>query len=329
MSHTASVVTKNGVTVMVNGQTYHAGRNHQNFKAILAALKAEQWDRLPALCDLRESVKTWMNKVFSGDFQLVGDRLRYKGYTFGERVTQKALDMIDAGNNSKPLLKFLSRVIENPREAAREELLLFCEANGFMISSEGMIVAYKKVRDDYMDKHSGTVRYRIGDVPEMDRLAVDDDRHNTCSSGLHFAALDYATQFGGGRMMVVEVDPADVVAIPSDYANQKGRAWRLKVIAEITDGVPLPKREVYDHKPETDEWGDFGSEDCPDCLDCDCDDLDDLDDEDDSFYYQTHDSDGNDLYQLGTKHGKNRRSRIYPRGVNEAYDSGYKVGRGD
>jgi len=83
----------------------------------------------------------------------------------------------------------------------------------------------------------------------MDRGSVDDDRNRTCSNGLHFAAHSYAKMFGGGRghMMVVEVDPADVVAIPNDYANQKGRAWKLSVIAEITE--ELPKREVYDYNP--------------------------------------------------------------------------------
>ncbi len=322
MSKTASLVTKNGVTAFVNGKSYFAAPTHKNFEAVLTAIKADQWDRIPALIDLREGVRKWLTEVFTGDFKLVGDNLHYKGYTFGERVTQKALDMIDAGNNSKPLLKFLSRVIDNPREAAREELLLFCEANGFMISSEGMIVAYKKVRNDYMDLHSGTVRYRVGDVPEMDRLKVDDNRYVTCSSGLHFAARDYALGFGSGRMMVVEVDPADVVAIPNDYANQKGRAWRMRVIAEIDNAQPLPKREVYDYDAKSGEWGDAAESEVDEALDGD-------ENEDEEFYYASYDDDGNDLYQLGQKHGRNRRGRVYLRGENEAYDSGYKVGRGD
>ena len=47
------------------------------------------------------------------------------------------------------------------------------------------------------------------------------------------------------RLMVMKVNPADVVSIPHDYKNQKGRCAKYEVIAEITTGTPLPHKEVY------------------------------------------------------------------------------------
>lgn len=40
-------------------------------------------------------------------------------------------------------------------------------------------------------------------------------------------------------MMAVKVDPANVVAIPSDYGNQKGRAWTYEVIAHVEDAEDI------------------------------------------------------------------------------------------
>jgi len=174
------------------------------------------------------------------------------------------------------------------------------------------------------------VRYMVGDAPFMDRGAVDDDRNNTCSHGLHFAAKDYATMFGGGRghMMAVKVNPADVVSIPADYNNQKGRAWKLTVIAEITE--PLPEKEVYNFNPVTqawqdeadDEWGDFDLID--DDFFSDDDDLPEVElaDEDD-------DEDDDTLYGAGFKAGFGHRSRQYPKGYYPSYDNGYRDGRAD
>jgi hypothetical protein len=39
--------------------------------------------------------------------------------------------------------------------------------------------------------------------------------------------------FGGDRIMIVKINPADVVSIPSDYNDTKGRACRYEVIGEL------------------------------------------------------------------------------------------------
>ena len=59
-------------------------------------------------------------------------------------------------------------------------------------------------------------------------------------------------------MLIVEIDPADVVSIPSDYNNAKGRAWRYLIRGEVEresaqfafSGVLVADNSVYE-----DEWG--------------------------------------------------------------------------
>jgi len=94
-------------------------------------------------------------------------------------------------------------------------------------------LAYKKVRDNFMDVHSGTMLNAPGCIVEMERNKVDDDKNNTCSTGLHFCAESYLRSFGGERTVIVKINPADVVSIPSDYNDAKGRACRYEVIGEL------------------------------------------------------------------------------------------------
>jgi hypothetical protein len=76
----------------------------------------------------------------------------------------------------------------------------------------------------------------VGMIVEMERNEVDDNKDQTCSTGLHFCSQDYLPHFGSGsdsRVVIVKINPSDVVSIPSDYNNAKGRACRYVVVGEI------------------------------------------------------------------------------------------------
>ncbi|KAI9549450.1 hypothetical protein GHT06_001850 [Daphnia sinensis] len=84
----------------------------------------------------------------------------------------------------------------------------------------------QKVRDNYMDCHTGTMDNSVGKIVEMDRNLVNDNKDQTCSAGLHFCSESYLNCFGGERIVIVKINPADVVSIPSDYNDAKGRACK-------------------------------------------------------------------------------------------------------
>jgi hypothetical protein len=73
----------------------------------------------------------------------------------------------------------------------------------------------------------------VGQVVEMERNQVDDDQNRTCSTGLHFCSQEYLNHFSGEHTMIVKINPADVVSIPNDYNDSKGRACRYEVIGEL------------------------------------------------------------------------------------------------
>jgi hypothetical protein len=113
------------------------------------------------------------------------------------------------------------------------ELYGFLEKNNLPITPDGHFLAYKKVRQNYLDVHSGTMDNSVGKVVEMERFKVDDKAENTCSSGLHFCSQSYLNHFGGERVVIVKINPKDVVSIPTDYDFSKGRACRYEVIGEV------------------------------------------------------------------------------------------------
>jgi acyl carrier protein len=141
---------------------------------------------------------------------------------------------MNEGFDVQPMLSFLENLMQNPSKRAVDELYGFLEQNSLPITEDGHFVAYKRVRDDYMDFYTGKMDNSVGKEVKMERNQVDDDKDRTCSTGLHFCSLEYLPHYHSnqGRIVIVKINPADVVSIPSDYNNAKGRACRYVVIEE-------------------------------------------------------------------------------------------------
>ncbi len=145
-----------------------------------------------------------------------------------------------------------------------------------------------------MDKYSGTLNNKPGSKLRVPRQAVDDNRANQCSKGLHVGALDYVGWYGssGDKLIVVKVDPADVVSVPLDSHAQKCRTAAYEVLrdfdGELTKALYDAKAEnAYGEAEEDDDNWDFADDDhdeyVDDYYDDDEDDDDDYEDEDDDF----------------------------------------------
>lgn len=142
------------------------------------------------------------------------------------------------GNKSgvQRLMEFANRLANNPSPKVFKRLFSYLTGNGIEIQNDGTVLCYKRVRDDYMDIHSGTFRNAPGDRPTMPRSQVDDDDSVACSKGLHVCSLDYLPTYGSGRsnrIVAVQVDPADFVSLPADN-EAKARVCRYLVVADLS-----------------------------------------------------------------------------------------------
>ena len=208
---------------------------HPKFDQVLDAIRADDWDAVPNLVDLVAVIRDYTSD--NGDIEVVDGDVLFQGKPFANAISDRLLAMLEEDLPVEPLCHFLTNLKKNPSKRAVDELYGFLENNMLPLTSDGHFVAYKKVRDNYRDIHSGKFDNSVGQICEMARNEVDEDKDRTCSSGLHFCSLDYLPNFGGTsgyRVMLLKINPRDVVSIPSDYSNAKGRACRYEVIAEHT-----------------------------------------------------------------------------------------------
>lgn len=224
------------LTIFIEGKQHTINREtHPNFDKVITAMRDEDWDAIPDLVDMSRALANFTSD--NGDIEVKDGDVYYLGRPFHNAMTDRLLAMLEEGFPVDALCNFLSRLKENPSKRAVDELYGFLENNDLPLTEDGYFLAYKKVREDYTDIHSGTFDNSVGQTCSMPRNEVNEDKDQTCSSGLHFCSLDYLPHFGGRsgyRVMIVQINPRDVVSIPSDYENAKGRTCRYEVIAEHT-----------------------------------------------------------------------------------------------
>lgn len=260
------ILTDRSMTVLIDGLPYHvtrpeAGGDSKRWQAVKDALldPATTNDQMLALIKPEVAVQAGIAGV--DEIELVGGQLFYNGKPVHSALADRIVDIVEQGLPVEPWVAFAKNVYANPADFSREELYLFLEKADLPITEDGCFLAYKNVSEDYRDIRTGTFDNSIGAVCEMPRYMVDQNRNNTCAAGLHFASKDYLPYYrsGGSRTMVVKINPADVVSIPNDYSNTKGRTWRYEVVGEIpfekVESISWPA--IFDDNFEDDDWYDM------------------------------------------------------------------------
>lgn len=223
------VMQGDNITVVVDNRPHTVNRTHPTYQRLVDAIKAGDWDTVREVIDPKQVVLNWAQ----GNVSIQGDQLYWQGEPFSGALSQRMIDMLREGFDIQPMAQFMTNLMQNPSKRAVDELYGFLEKNSLPITPDGHFLAYKRVRADYRDCHSGTMDNSPGTVVEMPRNQVDDNKDNTCSAGLHFCSQEYLQSFGGDRTVIVKINPRDVVSIPTDYNNSKGRACRYEVISEL------------------------------------------------------------------------------------------------
>lgn len=208
---------------------------------------ADSWAELRDYFVLDNDIEEEFDEDFiaSENIEVLNGKFYYKGLRLRSYLVDKIVSIkrnaklmgVDPNKGIKSLTRFLERLLKNPSPRAVSELYGFVEHTRLPITADGHLLAYKIINSDYTDKYTGKMDNSIGALVEMPRVAVDDDAYRTCSAGLHFCSWEYARGFycnpKTDRMVVLKIDPADVVSIPVDYNNSKGRACRYTVLYEV------------------------------------------------------------------------------------------------
>jgi len=223
------LIQGNNIVVVIGNKSHTVSKTHISYQKVLDAIKSNDWNTVK---DVIEPKKVVLN-YGAGNVSVQGEALFWKGEELHSTLAMRMITMLQEGFPVEPMVAFMENLMQNPSKRAVSELYGFLEKNQLPITPDGHFLAYKKVRDDFKDCHSGTMDNSVGMIVEMERNKVDDDKNVTCSTGLHFCGMSYLSHFGGARTVIVKINPRDVVSIPTDYNEAKGRACRYEVIGEL------------------------------------------------------------------------------------------------
>ena len=268
--------------VIIDGKTYTVRASDAGFADALACIAKSDFDGFVNIANPEQKLRS-LYASYEG-IEVKDGNL----YVFGDQVhgviAERVLNLLNVGINCTNVFKFMVKLQNNPSKRAVDELYTFLEHKNLPLTENGNFLAYKAVRNDFTDKHTGKFLNTVDSVLEMPRNKVDDNKEVGCSYGFHAGTLEYASDFASGndRLVLVEINPADVVSIPTDCNFQKLRTCRYKVVSEYERPLTEP---VYESRFQTDDdvdiWNDEEEEEnYPTCSDCgeesygNCDDCD-------------------------------------------------------
>ena len=254
------------LTVILKNKAHQVIPDHTNYKVILEALPTATEDELLELVDIEKAVATFSQ----GQVSIVSGKVMFEGEEVHGSISKRILEFMSKGLPFEPLVKFLENLMENPSMQSQQELYDFLEHENLPVTEDGCFLAYKAVRSDFKDKWQGTFDNSVGQVCEMRRAKVDDNRKVGCSQGLHAGALNYVANYGsvdaGDNIVIVKINPQDVVSVPSDCDCEKLRTCKYEVVGLYQGELPKPlykaefEADSYvdedEHQTVYDEYGD-------------------------------------------------------------------------
>jgi hypothetical protein len=262
------------LNVFFQGKSHTIYATDAKFESAVEEYKNQNWDALhnilnPAQVFLNLYAKYEQIEVKDGNVYVSGEPI-------SNLVASRILDFLAEGVDCVPIFKFITKLNLNPSSRAVNELYTFLEHKFLPVTDNGNFLAYKALRSDFTDVHSGKFDNNVGNVLEMPRNKVDDNKEAGCSYGFHAGTLEYARGFRpcNGKLVVVEINPADVVSIPTDCECQKLRTCKYMVHSEYE--VPLEDLTYESHYSTDDdedvdrEWDDDSDDEgCCKCSECD------------------------------------------------------------
>jgi hypothetical protein len=203
-------------------------------------------------------IKT-LPKQSNGHINIKNGVVFYDDKPIHSAVTEQIVFGLQQGFDVKPYMLFLDMLYQNTSRRAVKELYGFIERHKMAIDENGYLLAYKKVNEDWYDIHTGkTNKHVIGESVKVERNEVDDNFGLLCSEGLHVCAFGYLKNYASShnnRVLMVKINPKDVVSIPIDQAA-KMRVCEYLVVREIPYNYGDNNNFTEDHLTERSVWND-------------------------------------------------------------------------
>lgn len=266
------IMSNDKLALVVNGKTWHLSPGDPNYLDVIQAVKDNQTeDEIYEILNSTMTLEGYVESQGNCRVKIVDGVVIVDGEELHSTVADRLLEFKRNNLPLDHLIKFIERIADNPSYNSRNQLYNFLENKDLVITEDGFLLAYKGVNSDYTDKYTGTIDNTPGQTVRMNRNLIDDNPGTHCSKGLHVGAISYATNWAGnGRVVIVKVDPANVVSVPNDFNCQKCRVCEYTVVRD-SEGLmkqPLYTTDGEPYRPETydGDW-DFTDDEVEDVYD--------------------------------------------------------------
>lgn len=242
-----------GATVIFSdGTIQQVSQDNANFGRVVSILTGTPVDEIdeaellelliPAL-----SVGKNLNRL-SERVAFDGSNILFDGDVVADAIAEHILRIVKEGGNPdsyKALVAFMEKLYTNPSESSRNSLYDFIVRHNITIDPDGDFYAYKGVKADLGSvwegfgivdgvSMNGSLPNKPGSILEIPRSKVNADNAIGCGTGLHAGTYAYAEGWARGVLLLVKINPRDVVSVPSCSSYQKLRTCRYKVISQTT-----------------------------------------------------------------------------------------------
>lgn len=263
------------LTVVHDGEMYVATDSHPNFQRIVAGVISGD-ESVVELFDVQKTAQKRFDRL-SERVTIANGKVYLDGEEVDNALTQQVINFVNNGvEDFKPLVAFFEKVETNPNAHSRVQLYAWLRDRNITLTEDGNFIAYKGVRvenDEYFSistgkaisngvEYNGAIPNPLGAIVEMPRSEVQHDPSVGCHTGLHAGTWNYARDFARGAVLTVEINPRDVVSVPTDCDAQKLRVCRY-VVKDVTETeLDTPVYTKYDDYDvdgyEDEEYDDYG-----------------------------------------------------------------------
>lgn len=231
--HTTDSQGNPAISLFIEGDPINISSDHINYDKINKLLLEGSNDAkgLLKLIDVRREIR----RNLSNDITLENDKFFYKGDEIHNKVTDLILEYIRNSYEFGHLVKFLSKLMQNPSKRSVDLAWEYLQKYKMPIDENGNFWALKAVTSDHKDKWTRTIDNSVGQHVQMNRNKISDDPNHACHAGLHCGYIDYVKSYGynNDRIIKIEVNPRDIVCIPYSSEMQKMRVCEYTVTQDL------------------------------------------------------------------------------------------------
>jgi hypothetical protein len=244
--HYAYNLSDSSISAFFNGKLHSIPSSYEYFEEVAEHLSQDEHDY--DFLETHIDKPSRLARLSEGAVSVVGSTVYYAGSPVHTALALRLLNLLDAGRDATIWARFMDLVMKNPSPRSKECLYEFLNVWNAPLTQDGHFIAFKRVRGNYRDIHSGKFDNSPGKVVQVPRESVDPDPKSTCSYGLHVAASSYLDSYyattDGYKVIACKVSPEDVVAVPGDYNFAKMRVCKYEVLGDAEESFVNNAHEV-------------------------------------------------------------------------------------